>query len=46
MGIYRLEGDKLTWCVNNRGSRPQGFQGGNGNWLLTLTRVESVDTTK
>jgi uncharacterized protein (TIGR03067 family) len=46
MGIYRLEGDKLTWCVNNRGGRPQGFQGGNGNWLLTLTRVENVDTSK
>ena len=41
LGIYRLDGNTLTWCVNNRGARPQGFEQGPGNWMLTLTRVES-----
>ncbi len=44
LGIYRLEGDKLIWCVNNKGGRPQSLTGGNGNWLLTLTRVDNDDT--
>lgn len=41
LGIYRLEGNTLVWCVNNRGARPQGFYGGGGNWLLTLTRTSA-----
>jgi uncharacterized protein (TIGR03067 family) len=40
LGIYKLDGDSLIWCVNNRGGRPQSLNGGNGNWLLTLTRVQ------
>jgi hypothetical protein len=43
LGIYRLEGDTLVWCVNNKGGRPQSLSGGNGNWLLTLTRVDNDD---
>lgn len=47
LGIYKLEGDNLIWCVNNKGGRPQNFYGGNGNWLLTLTRVkDDTSTTK
>jgi uncharacterized protein (TIGR03067 family) len=46
LGIYRLDGNTLTWCVNNRGGRPQSFSGGGGNWLLTLTRVDADPTTK
>ena len=39
LGIYQLQGDRLLWCVNNRGGRPQGLQGGGGNWLMTLNKV-------
>jgi len=39
MGIYMIEGDILRWNVNNRGSRPVDFSGGNGNWPMTLQRV-------
>jgi hypothetical protein len=39
LGIYQLQGDRLLWCVNNRGGRPQSFTGGNGSWLMTLSRV-------
>ncbi|MBL9091708.1 MAG: TIGR03067 domain-containing protein [Planctomycetaceae bacterium] len=40
LGIYRLEGNTLVWCVSNRnGRRPQTFAGGNGDWLMTLTRA-------
>lgn len=41
LGIYRLEGNTVLWCVNNRGVRPQELAAGPGNWLLTLTRVEN-----
>jgi uncharacterized protein (TIGR03067 family) len=48
LGIYKLDGDTLLWCVNNRGGRPQSFAGGGGDWLLTLTRVatETSPSTK
>ena len=39
LGIYAMQGDRLMWCVNNRGGRPQSMSTGNGNWLMTLTRV-------
>jgi uncharacterized protein (TIGR03067 family) len=39
LGIYKLTGDTLIWCVNNRGGRPQSFSGGGGSWMLTLNRV-------
>jgi uncharacterized protein (TIGR03067 family) len=39
LGIYQLQGDRLLWCVNNRGGRPPSLAGGNGSWLMTLTRV-------
>ena len=45
LGIYKLDGDTLLWCVNNRGGRPQSFSGGGGNWLLTLTRVPADSST-
>lgn len=40
LGIYRIEGDTVRWCVNNRGVRPQEMRGGQGSWMLTLTRVD------
>jgi uncharacterized protein (TIGR03067 family) len=46
LGIYKFEGDTLLWCVNNKGGRPQEFSGGGGNWLLTLTRVDTEGSTK
>lgn len=39
LGIYVLQGDRLLWCVNNRGGRPQSMATGNGSWLMTLSRV-------
>ncbi|HEY5316153.1 MAG TPA: hypothetical protein VIK18_26735 [Pirellulales bacterium] len=46
LGIYKLDGDTLLWCVNNRGGRPQSFaSGGGGDWLLTLTRVTATSST-
>jgi uncharacterized protein (TIGR03067 family) len=40
LGIYKLDGDTLVWCVNNRGTRPDSLQSSRrGNWLLTLSRV-------
>jgi len=39
MGIYMIEGDTLRWNVNNRGTRPVDFSGGNGNWPMVLQRV-------
>ena len=46
LGIYKLDGDTLIWCVNNRGGRPQSLSGGGGSWLLTLTRVATDSATK
>lgn len=38
-GIFRLEGDTLRWCVNNRnGSRPSEYETGRGNYYLILRR--------
>ncbi|MBS0210960.1 MAG: hypothetical protein JSS27_18610 [Planctomycetes bacterium] len=42
LGIYQMQGNQLLWCVNNKGSRPDSMNGGRGNWLLTLTRVDEV----
>lgn len=44
LGIYKLDGDTLLWCVNNRGGRPQSFSSGGGNWLLTLTRASDTSS--
>jgi uncharacterized protein (TIGR03067 family) len=44
LGIYRLEGDNLLWCVNNRGWRPLLFTATTGDWLMTLTRVDMEPT--
>jgi uncharacterized protein (TIGR03067 family) len=45
LGVYRLEGNTLQWCVNNRNGRPSSLQPGDsratGNWLMTLTRVDN-----
>lgn len=38
-GIFRLEGDTLHWCVNNRqGSRPSEYETGRGNYYMILRR--------
>jgi hypothetical protein len=45
LGIYQIEGNMIRWCVNNRGFRPQAMAGGQGNWLLTLNKVEEPAAT-
>lgn len=38
-GIYRLDGDTLKWCVDNRQKdRPAEFRTTGGNYLLVLKR--------
>lgn len=46
LGIYRIEGNTVQWCVNNKGVRPVEMRGGNGNWMLTLTKVEEGTSTQ
>lgn len=42
LGMYRLEGDVLYWCVSNRtGQRPDFFATANGCWLMILRRQTS-----
>jgi uncharacterized protein (TIGR03067 family) len=39
LGIFRLEGDTLHWCVNNRnGARPTEHETGRGNYYMILRR--------
>jgi Ca2+-binding EF-hand superfamily protein len=43
LGVFRLEGDVLYWCVSNRtGQRPEGFATANGFWLMILRRQAAV----
>ncbi|MCE9608119.1 MAG: EF-hand domain-containing protein [Planctomycetia bacterium] len=40
LGIFRMQGDTLYWCVSNRtGQRPEDFVTANGFWLMILKRV-------
>jgi uncharacterized protein (TIGR03067 family) len=38
IGIYRLEGDTLKWCVSPRKVRPETFETVKGQYLLILKR--------
>jgi uncharacterized protein (TIGR03067 family) len=38
LGIYRLEGDTLKWCVTRRKQRPSAFATRDGAFLLVLKR--------
>lgn len=47
-GIYKLDSDTLTICLNERpgGERPTEFEAGAGVIVLTLTRVPDAEPTK
>lgn len=42
LGIYKLEGDKLTWCANEPGreERPTEFSGGTGDKKMLLVVMD------
>ncbi len=41
-GIYKLEGDSLTWCVGTK-ETPTTFETGNGQFMLVLKRLAMPD---
>lgn len=47
LGLYKLEGDVLQWCVNRpRQGRPKEFRQGprdGGGWLVVLNRVKAPE---
>ena len=38
LGIYKLEGDTLKWCVSPQKKRPATFETGKGQFLMILKR--------
>jgi len=42
VGIYRLEGDTLKWCVSPQKVRPETFETKKGQFLLILKRDRSA----
>ena len=43
IGICKLEGDTLKWCVSPRKTRPAEFRSGDGGYLLILKRQKAVE---
>ncbi len=41
LGIYRLEGDTLYWCVTPQKVRPETFENKKGQFLLILKRQKT-----
>lgn len=41
LGIYKLEGDTLRWCVSPQKVRPQTFETRKGQFLLILKRDQA-----
>jgi Ca2+-binding EF-hand superfamily protein len=45
LGMYRMEGDALHWCVSNRtDTRPESFATGNGFYLMIMHRLPAAKT--